>query len=161
MDRFLMRLSLGYTTESEDELILERFAAHNPIEELAPVIEAEAVLSLQKACRKVLVTPDIRQYIIRLVHATRQQPHIELGASPRAMLGLYRTSQALAAIRGRAFVIPDDVKYLSPFVMAHRIITETSASLKGRRGEDIVKEVLDTVPAPVEIEPEMASRQGS
>jgi MoxR-like ATPase len=161
MDRFLMRLSLGYTTESEDELILDRFAAHNPIEELAPVVEAEAVLSLQKACRKVLVTPDIRQYIIRLVHATRQQPHIELGASPRAMLGLYRTSQALAAIRGRPFVIPDDVKYLAPFVMAHRIITETSASLKGRRGEDIVKEVLDTVPAPVEAEPEMASRQGS
>ncbi len=161
MDRFLMRLSLGYTTESEDELILERFASHNPIEDLSPVIEAEAVLSLQKACRKVLVTPDIRQYIIRLVHATRKQPHIELGASPRAMLGLYRTSQALAAIRGRSFVIPDDVKYLSPFVMAHRIITETSASLKGRMGEDIVKEVLDAVPAPVEAEPEMASRQGN
>jgi MoxR-like ATPase len=161
MDRFLMRLSLGYTTESEDEVILERFAAHNPIEELAPVVEAEAVLSLQKACRKVLVTPDIRQYIIRLVHATRQQPHIELGASPRAMLGIFRTSQALAAIRGRSFVIPDDVKYLAPFVMAHRIITETSASLKGRRGEDIVKEVLEAVPAPVEAELETVSRQGS
>jgi MoxR-like ATPase len=161
MDRFLMRLSIGYTTESEDELILERFAQHNPIEELGSVITAEDVLQLQKNCRKVLVTADIRQYIIRLVHATRQQPHIELGASPRAMLGLYRTAQALAAIRGRSFVIPDDVKYLAPFVMAHRIITETSASLKGRRGEDIVKEVLESVPAPVEADMDRASRPGS
>jgi MoxR-like ATPase len=161
MDRFLMRLSIGYTNQSEDELILDRFAQHNPIEELGAVIEAEEVLQLQKACRKVLVTPDIRQYIIRLVHATREQPHIELGASPRAMLGLYRTAQALAAVRGRSYVIPDDVKYLAPFVMAHRIITETSASLKGRRGEDIVKEVLESVPAPVEAEPDMASRQGT
>jgi MoxR-like ATPase len=161
MDRFLMRLSLGYTTESEDELILERFAAHNPIEELQAVIEAEDVLELQKVCRQVLVSPDVRQYIIRLVHATRLQPHIELGASPRAMLGLFRTSQALAAIRGRSFVIPDDVKYLAPFVMAHRIITETSASLKGRRGEDIVKEVLESVAAPVESQSEPSGRPGS
>ncbi|MBN1191915.1 MAG: MoxR family ATPase [Dehalococcoidales bacterium] len=161
MDRFLLRLSLGYTTESEDEIILDRFAAQNPIEDLTAVIEAEEVLNLQKACRKVLVTNDIRRYMIRLVHATRQQPHIELGASPRAMLGIYRTSQALAAIRGRAFVMPDDVKYLAPFVMAHRIITETSASLKGRKGEDIIREVLEVVPAPVEAEPEMASRAGN
>jgi MoxR-like ATPase len=152
MDRFLMRLKIGYTTESEDEIILNRFAQHNPIEDLAPVIDAEEVLHLQGACRQVLVTPDVRQYIIRLIHTTRQQPHIELGASPRAMLGLYRTAQALAAIRGRAFVIPDDVKYLAPFVLAHRVITETSASLKGRSGEDIVREVMETVPAPVEAE---------
>jgi MoxR-like ATPase len=160
MDRFLMRLKIGYTTEPEDEIILDRFAQHNPIEDLGPVIDTEEVLSLQKACRQVLVTPDVRQYIIRLIHTTRQQPHIELGASPRAMLGLYRTSQALAAIRGRAFVIPDDVKYLAPFVLAHRIITETSASLKGRSGEDIVREVMETVPAPVEGELGAVPRSG-
>ena len=108
------------------------------------------MLRLQKECRKVLVTPDVQQYIIQLVRATREQPHVELGASPRAMLGLYRTSQVLAALRGRSFVIPDDVKYLAPFVMAHRIIPEVSASLKGSRGEDIVRAVLEVIPAPVE-----------
>ena len=155
MDRFLMKLKIGYTTESEDELILERFAQSNPIEELEPVIEADEVLKLAKICRQVKVIPDLRQYMIRLVHATRQQPNIELGASPRAMLGLYRTSQALAAIKG-----PDDVKYLAPFVLAHRIIPEASSSLKGRRGEDIVQQVLDSVPAPVEVEPSATSRSG-
>jgi MoxR-like ATPase len=154
MDRFLMRLKIGYTSETEDGVILERFASHNPIEELEPVIDAEEVLQLQKICRKVQVAPDIQQYIIQLVRATRAQPHIELGASPRAMLGLYRTAQALAALRGRAFVIPDDVKYLAPFVMAHRIIPEASVSLKGGRGEDVVEAVLNSVAAPVEVEPD-------
>jgi MoxR-like ATPase len=152
MDRFLMRLKIGYTTESEDGLILDRFVQHNPIESLEPVIDGEQVIKLQKACRQVLISPDIQKYIIRLVRATREQPHIELGASPRAMLGLYRTSQALAALRGRAFVIPDDVKYLAPFIMAHRIIPEASVSLKGGRGEDVVQAVLELVPTPVEAE---------
>jgi MoxR-like ATPase len=157
LDRFLMRLKIGYTTETEDETILDRFIQGNPIEELEAVINAEEVLHLQQACRRVLITPDIRRYIIKLVHATRSQPNIELGASPRAMIGLSRTSQALAAVRGRAFVIPDDVKYLAPYVMAHRIIPEASTSLKGRSGEDVVREILDTVPAPVEQEMDMLS----
>ena len=139
LDRFLMRLSIGYTTETEDETILERYMLRNPIEELEAVrVDADEVLQLQQLCRQVLVTQDIRQYIIRLVRATRQQPHIELGASPRAMIGLCRTAQALAAIRGRGFVIPDDVKYLAPFVLSHRIIPEASVSLKGRSAEDFV-----------------------
>jgi MoxR-like ATPase len=152
MDRFLMKLKIGYTTEEEDGVILDRFASYNPIEDLTPVIDGEEILRLQKACREVLVTPDIRRYMIQLVRATRDQPHVELGASPRAMLGLYRTSQALAALRGRHFVIPDDVKYLAPYIMAHRIIPEASAALKGGRGEDIVQAVLESVPAPVEVE---------
>ena len=154
MDRFLMKLKIGYTNESEDSLILERFVQHNPIEELQPVIDAEEVIKLQKACRQVLVNPDIQKYIIQQVRATREQPHVELGASPRAMLGLYRTAQALAALRGRTFVIPDDVKYLAPFIMAHRIIPEASVSLKGGRGEDIIQAVLESIPAPVETEVE-------
>jgi MoxR-like ATPase len=135
LDRFLMRLSIGYTTETEDETILERYMLHNPIEELEPVLDANDVLQLQQACHQVLVTPDVRQYIIKLVRATRLQPHIELGASPRAMIGLCRTAQALAAIRGRGFVIPDDVKYLAPFVLSHRIIPEASVSLKAAQPE--------------------------
>jgi MoxR-like ATPase len=153
MDRFLMRLRIGYTNEAEDSIILDRFIQQNPIETLEAVIEAEDVLRLQKACRQITVNPDIQKYIIQLVRATRTQPHIELGASPRAMLGLYRTAQALAAMRSRSFVIPDDVKYLAPFVMAHRIIPEASLSLKGGRGEDVVQAVLEAIPAPVEAEP--------
>ena len=155
LDRFLMRLSVGYTTEDEDAVILDRFMQHNPIEDLQAVATAEDVLRLQQLCRQVLVNADIRQYIIRMVRATREKKNVELGASPRAMIGLCRTSQALAALRGRAFVIPDDVKYLAPFVMSHRIIPEASVSLKGRTGEEIVNEVLDSVPAPVEPEPVM------
>jgi MoxR-like ATPase len=158
MDRFLMRLRVGYTSEAEDEVILDRFARHNPIEELASVVESAEVLHLQKACREIKVIPDVRQYIIRLVHASRQQPQIELGASPRAMLGLYRAAQALSAIRGRSFVIPDDVKYLAPFVLSHRIMTKATAALKDRTGEDVVREVVESIPAPVEKEPDAVSR---
>jgi MoxR-like ATPase len=154
LDRFLMKIKLGYTTESEDSIILDRFIGHNPIEDLSPVISAEEVLQIQKLCRQVKITDDVRQYIIRLVRATRGQPSIQLGASPRAMIGLSRTAQALAAIRGRGFVIPDDVKYLAPFIITHRIIMESSVSLKGHSGADIVKEVLDSVAAPVEPEPD-------
>jgi MoxR-like ATPase len=153
MDRFLMRLKIGYTTESEDAVILDRFIQQNPIETLEPVIDGETVINLQKACRQVFINGDIKKYIIQLVRATREQPHVELGASPRAMLGLYRTSQALAALRGRSFVIPDDIKYLAPFIMAHRIIPEASVSLKGGRGEDVVQAVLESVATPVEAEP--------
>jgi MoxR-like ATPase len=159
LDRFLMRLSVGYTTENEDGIILDRFMKSNPIEELQSVATAEDVLHLQQLCHQVFVTADVRQYIIRLVRATREQKNIELGASPRAMIGLCRTSQALAAMRGRSFVIPDDVKYLAPFVLSHRIIPEATISLKGRSGEEIVREVLDSVPTPVEAEPELVARQ--
>ena len=156
LDRFLMKLSIGYTTEAEDAQILSRFIEGNPIEDLQPVLDSQEVIDLQKMCQKVLVTPDIRQYIIQLIRATRNQAHIELGASPRAMIGLCKTAQALAALRGRAFVIPDDVKYLAPFVLAHRIIPETSISLKGHSREDIVREALDSVAVPVEKEPQTA-----
>jgi MoxR-like ATPase len=161
LDRFLMRLSVGYTTESEDQAILDRFIKHNPIEELRAVIDADEVIKIQKACQDVLITPDVRQYIVRVIRATREQPHVELGASPRAMIGLCRTAQALAALRGRAFVIPDDIKYLAPFVLSHRIIPEASISLKGRSGEEVVREVLESIPAPVEVESDIVSKSGA
>jgi MoxR-like ATPase len=153
LDRFLMRLTLGYTSEEEDGIILERFIQHNPIEELETVVTAQEVLQLEKICRKVFIKPDVQKYIIRIIRATREQAHVQLGASPRAMIGLSRTAQALAAVRGRKYVIPDDVKYLAPFVLSHRIIPEASVSLKGRRGEDVVNEALSSVAAPVEEEP--------
>jgi MoxR-like ATPase len=152
LDRFLMRVRMGYPDESQDELIMERFAQSNPIEDLAPVLSAEQLLELQHACRDILVEPDVRQYIIKLVHATREHTQVELGASPRAMLGLFRTVQALAAIRGRSYVIPDDVKYLAPFVLEHRIIPHAQSHLRGNTAADILREVLDSVPVPVEQE---------
>ena len=152
LDRFLMRVRMGYPNEAQDELIMERFAQFNPIEDLGPVLTAEQLLELQHACRDILVEPDVRQYIIKLVHATRAHPQVELGASTRAMLGLFRTVQALAAIRGRSYVIPDDVKYLAPFVLEHRIIPHAQSHLRGHTAADILREVLDSVPVPVEQE---------
>jgi MoxR-like ATPase len=153
LDRFLMRVRMGYPSEADDSVILERFAQRNPIEELTPVVSAEQVQRLQQACRKVRVEPDVQHYIIQLVHATRKHPQVELGASPRAMLALFRTAQALAAIRGRRYVIPDDVKYLMPFVLEHRIIPQAQSSLRGLATADILRAVLDSVPAPVEAQP--------
>ena len=149
LDRFLMRVRMGYPDEAHDELIMERFA-QNPIEDLSAVLSATHLLELQQACRAVMVEPDLRQYIIKLVHATREHSQVELGASPRAMLGLFRAAQALAAIRGRSYVIPDDVKYLAPFVLEHRIIPHAQSHLRGRTSSDILQEVLDSVPVPVE-----------
>ncbi|MBI4308652.1 MAG: MoxR family ATPase [Chloroflexi bacterium] len=150
IDRFLLRARMGYPTEAQDEVILDRFAEHNPVEGLKPVASAEQLLGVQRACRQVQVQPDVRQYIIKLVHATRQHSHVDLGASPRAMLGLFRASQALAAIRSRSYVIPDDVKYMTPFVLEHRVIPKAQSHLKGRTAADILREVLNSIPVPVE-----------
>jgi len=161
LDRFLMRVRMGYPSEADDLTILERFAQRNPIEELTPVVSAERVQRLQQTCRKVRVEPDVQHYIIQLVHATRKHAQVELGASPRAMLALFRTAQALAAIRGRPYVIPDDVKYLAPFVLEHRIIPHAQSSLRGLATADILRAVLDSVPAPVEAQPSPLQRGAS
>ncbi len=152
LDRFLLRVRMGYPTEEQDDTILNRFAEGNPIEDLAAVVSAEQLLVLQRSCRKVLVKPDVRRYIIKLIHATRQHPQVELGGSPRAMLGLFHTSQALAAVRGRSYVIPDDVKYLTPFVLEHRMILQAQSHLRGNTVPDILGQVLGSVPVPVEEE---------
>ena len=152
LDRFLLRIRIGYPTAQEDEVILERFAERNPIEDVAALVSAEQLLKLQRACRGVRVHPDVRQYVIKLVHATREHPQAELGASPRAMLGLFHACQALAALRDRSYVIPDDVKYLAPFVLEHRVIPKAQSHLRGHRAGDILREVIETVPVPVEEE---------
>ena len=152
LDRFLLRVQMGYPTREDDHIILERFAQSNPIEDLAPVLSAEQLLELQRACRHVLVGPDVRQYIINLVHATRAHPQVELGASPRAMLGLFHAAQALAAIQARTYVIPDDVKYLAPFVLEHRIIPQPQSTLRGYTAAGVLREALDSVAVPVEEE---------
>jgi MoxR-like ATPase len=125
LDRFLLNIRMGYPTAEDDRVILARFRRADPLEELTPVVTAEELLEMQEACREIRISEDVEDYIIRLTHASREQESVQLGASPRAMLALYHASQTLAALRGRAFVIPDDVKYLATPVLGHRIISFT------------------------------------
>ncbi len=150
LDRFLLKIKIGYPTIADDHLILARFRQDNPLEELTAVVSASELLQMQVACREIRVTSDVEDYIIQLIHTTRNHTLLELGASPRAMLALYQASQALASLRGRAFVIPDDVKYLTSFVLAHRIILKTESHLRGGTAEQALKEIINTVPVPVE-----------
>ena len=152
LDRFLLKVSLGYPSAEDDRLILSRFRQADPLEELTPVVSSEELLQIQTDCRQVHVAADVEDYIIRLIHATREHESLQLGASPRAMLALYRTAQALAALRGRAFVVPDDVKYLVYPVLVHRIIPRAESHLRGQTAEEALREVIDSMPVPVEEE---------
>lgn len=150
LDRFLLRVKLGYPSEDEERTILSRFQQDNPLDNLTSVVEAKELLELQKLCRQVYIDDSIRKYVVAITRATRTYQGIELGASPRASLGLHLASQALAALRGRNYVIPDDVKYLAVPTLAHRLIAKTEARLRGHSLEDIVNEVVSTIPVPVE-----------
>jgi len=129
---------------------LSRFQQSNPLESLTSVIEAVELLELQKLCRHVFVDGSVRDYVTAITWATRSHEGIKLGASPRASLGLHLASQALAAIRGRNYVIPDDIKYLAVPALAHRLISKTEARLRGQSLESIVSEIVSTTPVPVE-----------
>jgi len=150
LDRFLLKIQIGYPSAEDDRLILSRFRSSDPLEELVPVLSSNDLLKMQKECREVHIAADVEDYIIRLVHATRKNAAVELGASPRAMLALYNASQALAAIRGRSFVTPDDVKYLVTPVLIHRIIPKSESRLRGQKAEQTLKEIIDSVFVPVE-----------
>jgi len=152
LDRFLLRIRLGYPSEDEEGAILARFEKENPLNALTSVIEAKELLELQQLCRQVYVEDSVRSYVVALTRATRTHQDIKLGASPRASLSLHLASQSLAAIRGRNYVIPDDIKYLAVSSLAHRLIVKTEARLRGRSAEDLIQEILSTVPVPVEEE---------
>ena len=149
LDRFLLRIKLGYPDEMEEEEILSRFRSGNPELQLKPVTGEEEILRLQTLVSEVHVEPVLRHYIVQLVQATRGHADVELGASPRASLGLYRCSQALAAIQGRGFVPPDDVKSLAAYTLSHRMILKSQARLRDRTPEMIVEEIMGQLPVPV------------
>ncbi|HZQ36166.1 MAG TPA: MoxR family ATPase [Dehalococcoidia bacterium] len=149
LDRFLLRLSLGYPSEREERAILDRFEAANPLADLTEVASAEELTAAARAMTAVHCEGIVRDYIVKIVQATRSHTGLELGASPRASLALFRASRALAAVRGRPYVVPDDVKALAPAVLPHRLILSSSARLRGRDAAGIVDEVLGSVPAPV------------
>jgi len=150
LDRFLLRVGLGYPTQEEEGAILSRFQKSNPLDTLTSVVEATELLELQTLCRQVYVDDSVRDYITAITRATRSHEAIKLGASPRASLGLHLACQALAAIRGRNYVIPDDVKYIAVPALVHRLISKTETRLRGRSLETIVGEVVSSVPVPVE-----------
>lgn len=150
LDRFLLKIKIGYPSVQDDRLILARFRQSDPLEELKPVIDAAELLEMQSECRKIQVTADIENYIINLIQATRTHPSLQLGASPRAMIALFHAAQALASLRGRQYVIPDDIKYLVPFVLTHRIITKMESHLRGQSAEQALSDVLNSVAVPVE-----------
>ena len=150
IDRFLMRLRLDYPSHSEERLILQRFKETQPLDDLQPVLTGERLQELQHMIRRVRVEPAVENYIVELVRATRNHSGVELGVSPRGTLALYRSSQAYAAIHGRFYVIPDDVKRVARPVLSHRMIATSQTRLHGRIMEQIIEEVLHNVSVPVE-----------
>ena len=150
LDRFLLKIRIGYPTPDDDRLILARFRQSDPLEELHPVVSSDELMSMQVSCRETHVSADVESYIIRLIHATREHTLLQLGASPRAMLALYHATQALAVLKGRAFVIPDDVKYLVGMVLGHRVIPKAESHLRGHTTDEILREIIDATPVPVE-----------
>ncbi len=149
IDRFLLRLRLGYPSEDDETAMLERFEDADPLTSLQPVASADDVLRIQGLVRQVYMDPVLRDYLVRVIRATREHPDVELGASPRATLGLYRCAQALAGIRGQEYVTPDDIKTLATPALAHRVILKSMARLRERSQESVVNEVLEAQSVPV------------
>ena len=148
MDRFLLRISLGYPATNYEVRMLTNQQLHHPIDDLGQVIEIAELLKAQEAVRRVRVTDEIKRYIVDLVEKTRAHGEIYLGASPRGSLALFRTSQARAAILGREFVLPDDVKALAVPALAHRLIVGSAARIREVDAVDVIEEVLEKVPVP-------------
>jgi MoxR-like ATPase len=148
LDRFMMNITLGYPRMQDEMNILDTHQFHHPLEDLEQIMRAEELVQIQQQVRSVHVDPSIREYIVSLAGATRNHNNIYLGASPRGSLALFRASQALAAIRGRGYVIPDDVKLLAKATLAHRIIVTPAARVRGITSTAILDEILSTVPVP-------------
>lgn len=149
LDRFLLRLRLGYPSLEDERQILVNLRRAHPIDSLAQVVDAERLIAYQRAITDVYVEDSVRDYALSVVRATRTHPDVALGASPRGSLGLYRAAQARAAIQGRDFALPDDVKFLAPFALAHRLIVRPESQLRGRSSTAILDDVLSMIDVPL------------
>ena len=149
LDRFLMRLSVGYPSPDDELLILEKLEKAHPIDALEPVATVAELGGIIRTVRDVHVHESVRRYLLDIVGATREHQDLALGGSPRASLGLFRASQALAALSGRPFVIPDDVKLAAGAILAHRLILKPESRLRKMTARHIVEDVLEDVPAPL------------
>jgi MoxR-like ATPase len=150
LDRFLLRLKIGYPDEAEEAQILLRFGKEDPIATLEPVSTPKEVMEMQELRKQVRVEDTLLSYAVDVSRATREHNEILLGASPRATLGLYQMAQAWAAVDGREFVVPDDIKLMAPHVLTHRLIMAPQAQLRGRDAEELVADIVEQVPVPVE-----------
>lgn len=148
LDRFLLRIHLGYPEASDEMAILTSQQRLHPIETISQVVSIEELLAAQKAVREVYVDDLIKRYIVDLAQATRRHPDVYLGTSPRGSLALYHTAQARAAAEGRDYVLPDDVKALADSTLAHRLIISPAARIKNVEAGAIIEEILNTVPVP-------------
>ena len=149
LDRFMLRLRLGYPSPSEELVVMDQQKRVHPLGEIGEVVSVEELLAMQATVREMYVDPVVADYIVRLTTATRSHPDIQLGASPRGSLALYRAAQAMAALDGRDYAIPDDVKMLAEPALAHRIIVKTAATLRDVDGRQVIRELLETVPVEV------------
>lgn len=150
LDRFLMRLRIGYPNQEEEEKILSRFQEINPLDDLDKITDAQELMELIKICRHIHLSDDVLKYTVQLVRKTRLHEDIKLGASPRATLGLQAAAQARAAVEGRAFVIPDDIKALAIPVLAHRLFLTTEARLRGKTDEAVITDIIEETVVPIE-----------
>jgi MoxR-like ATPase len=148
LDRFLLRISLGYPSAADEIVIIERQQYAHPIEQLDQVADVSDVLTLQETVKNIYVDDFVKQYIVSLVEATRHHPSIYLGASPRGSLALFRTTQARALMLGRDYALPDDVKALAEPVLAHRLILPTTAQSQDKTSRACIADILETVPVP-------------
>ena len=150
IDRFQLRVQIGYPTQTEENDILARFRLSDPLVELEAVTTPEEIQALQQERRAVRVEDSVRDYVVRIARATRQNADIQLGASPRATMALFQAAQAWAALQGRAFVLPDDVKAMALDVFAHRLMIAPQAQLRGRSAAELIEDIVSAVPVPVE-----------
>ena len=148
LDRFLLKFSLGYPDQNEEMQILERFQKIDPLQEIEPVATPEDISQLQGERREVMVSDPVRRYITDIVLATRDHAAIQFGSSPRGSLGLMRAGQALAALRGRDYSLPDDIKELAVPVLGHRIILAEQDKLRGSQPDNILNKIVDKIPVP-------------
>jgi len=149
MDRFLMRLSLGYPGLDEENVMMQMQQMAHPIDSLTQVVEKERIPELQRLVRRIQVVDSVRRYILELVNATRDNPALALGASPRGSLALFRSAQALAVMRGRDFVIPDDVKHVAVPCLAHRLVLNPENTLGGETSQGVIEELLRQIEVPL------------
>lgn len=148
MDRFFMKLSIGYPGKSEEKTILDRFGSANPLNELEPVLNTDDIIELQNKVKEVKVEECLKSYIIDIIEATRKSPEAVLGVSPRGSINLYRASKAWAFIKGREYVTPDDIQEMSVPVLAHRIIINSGAKIKNVTAADVVEQALMAIKVP-------------
>ena len=148
LDRFLMKFQLGYPSMEDELKMLSMLQHKHPLESIGEVVSAKEIIACQHAVRTIHIDDKVRQYIMEIIHATRQHEDLTLGASPRGSIALFRGSQAMAALRGRDYVLPDDVKFIVAPIIAHRLILSPESRLRKVTAEQVVEDVVSEIAVP-------------